>query len=81
MEIENISYDKSNHTAVIIISRPKIMNAISSGLLSDLESVLDHIESDSDIRVVVITGGEKVFGAGAVLKEKCFNTLICIRYP
>lgn len=69
MEYENIIFDKSNDAAVVTLNRPENMNAISSGLLSDLESVLDHIDTDRDIRVLVITGGEKVFAAGADIKE------------
>ncbi len=75
MEFENISLEKSDHTAVITLNRPKSMNAISSPLLSDIEAALDNIESDDVTRTLVITGGEKVFAAGADIKEiTCLNT-------
>jgi len=76
MKFTNILFEKSDHTVVITLNRPKNMNAISNGLLSDIESALDNIESDETIRVVVITGGEKIFAAGADIKE-----IFCLSTP
>ena len=69
MTFNNINCETSDHIAIITLNRPESMNAINNGLLSDIESAFDHIESDGDIRAVVITGGEKVFAAGADIKE------------
>lgn len=75
MEFDNIRLAMADHTAVITLNRPKNMNAINSGLMSDLESAFDIIESDDAVQVLVITGGEKVFAAGADIKEiTCLNT-------
>jgi enoyl-CoA hydratase/carnithine racemase len=38
-------------------------------LIKDINSALDEIEKDTEVRVVVITGGEKFFCSGADLKE------------
>jgi enoyl-CoA hydratase len=69
MEFENIIFEKVDSTAVITLNRPKNLNAISTKLLADVEAALHHVESDETIRVLVITGGEKVFAAGADVKE------------
>lgn len=68
--------EKSAQTALITLNRPKNLNAINTQLLSDIEIALDHIESDETIRVIVITGGEKVFAAGADIKE-----ITCLKAP
>lgn len=55
--------------AVLRLNRPDALNALSSGLLKDLHSVLDEIKVDRDIRVVVLTGAGRGFCAGADLTE------------
>lgn len=75
MEYKNIIYKESGPVAVITLNHPKSMNSISSGLMADLESAFDHIEAGDDVRTLVITGGEKVFAAGANIKElNCIDT-------
>jgi enoyl-CoA hydratase len=61
--------DRRDGAAVWLrLQRPAAMNAISTGLLDDLNRALDGIESDDTIRVVVLTGTGRAFCAGADLK-------------
>ncbi len=54
----------------LTISRPKALNALNSGVLSELERVLAELEGRDDLRAVLITGaGEKSFVAGADIAE------------
>ena len=54
----------------ITINRPAALNALSSGVLTDLNLVLDEVEKHEDIRVVIVSGqGDKAFVAGADIKE------------
>lgn len=56
--------------AVIILNRPKALNALNSSLLEQLEKALDQIEEDPKYRVLIITGaGDKSFVAGADISE------------
>lgn len=55
--------------AVITLNRPAARNALTTALLADIANALDAWSRDSTVRVVVITGNEKVFAAGADLKE------------
>ncbi|MFN2149845.1 MAG: enoyl-CoA hydratase/isomerase family protein [Anaerolineales bacterium] len=41
-----------------------VTNAIHPNLISGLEAALDQIESESDVRGIVLTGGEKFFSIG-----------------
>lgn len=49
---------------ILTLNRPKALNALSSALFEQLNSELDAAEADSDIKAIVLTGGDKVF-AGA----------------
>lgn len=51
--------------AILTLSRPDKLNALSNGLIDALMATLDGIEFDRAIRVVVITGAGRAFSAGA----------------
>lgn len=51
--------------AIITLNRPERLNALSPELLSGLADALEELNSEPEIRVCVLTGGVKVFAAGA----------------
>ncbi len=55
--------------AWLALNRPDVMNALNFSMIEQLESHLADLASDSDIRVVVITGRGKAFCAGADLND------------
>jgi methylglutaconyl-CoA hydratase len=60
-----------NGVAIITLNRPEAANALSTALLNDLAQLLRNLAFERDVRVVIFTGaGEKVFCAGADLKER-----------
>jgi len=69
MEFNTILFEKNEGIGIITLNRPKSMNAINSDLISELDQVLDVIDKDEEISVVIITGTEKIFAAGADIKE------------
>lgn len=52
----------------IVLDRPK-MNALDSAMQRRLVEVAEEAAERSDIRAVIVWGGEKVFAAGADVKE------------
>jgi enoyl-CoA hydratase len=54
--------------AVITLQRPP-MNALSSALLGEIADVADELARDATVKAIVVTGGERVFAAGADIKE------------
>jgi enoyl-CoA hydratase len=54
---------------LVTLNRPEAMNALSKQLLIELAAVLDEAKRDQEVRCVVITGNERVFSAGADIKE------------
>ncbi|MCM3568349.1 enoyl-CoA hydratase [Neobacillus mesonae] len=66
--MEYLKWSSEDHIATITIQRPPA-NALSSELLKELSAVLDEMESNSEIRVLVIHGEGRFFSAGADIKE------------
>lgn len=68
MAYETLIPSISDGIATILINRPKAMNAVNMQLLDELILVLDEMENNPDVKAMIITGGDKVFAAGADLK-------------
>jgi enoyl-CoA hydratase len=69
MEYENVIVARDGSVAVVTLNRPQALNALSYALVKDLSLALQHLDADDEVRVMIITGGEKVFAAGADIKE------------
>ena len=54
--------------AIVTIARPPA-NALSGGLIADINKLLDTVEHDDAVRVVVLHGEGRFFSAGADIKE------------
>jgi enoyl-CoA hydratase/carnithine racemase len=54
--------------ATIRLNRPP-MNALNSQLVAELSAAAAQVSADPEIRAVIVYGGEKVFAAGADIKE------------
>ena len=67
---ETILVAKEGRVAIITITRPDKLNALSQQVRDEMLQVLTEIEKDDSVGVVVITGaGEKSFIAGADIGE------------
>ena len=63
-EVEN-----DNHVRIIQINRPDALNALNAELLSELAALIIDCQRDKTVRAVVLIGTEKVFAAGADIKD------------
>jgi enoyl-CoA hydratase len=63
------SRSANNSVAILTLNRPKALNALSSPLFDQLNAELSKADEDESVRAIVLTGGEKVFAAGADIKE------------
>lgn len=55
-----------NHIAIVVINRPKALNALNETVLTELYRKMDELNQNKDVKVVILTGsGEKAFAAGA----------------
>lgn len=60
--IEKLKEDK---VGIITLNRPEVRNAIDYVLRQEIYQVISEWEPDPDVRAIIITGGAKVFSAGA----------------
>jgi enoyl-CoA hydratase/carnithine racemase len=63
-----VQVEINDAVATIRLSRPP-MNAINTALQEQLRAAAAQVTEDESVRAVVIFGGEKVFAAGADVKE------------
>ena len=64
-----IEISKNNHIGTLTINRPDSLNAMNREVLIEFINGFNKIQSDKEIRVIIITGsGEKAFIAGADIK-------------
>jgi enoyl-CoA hydratase len=69
MTYEFIVVQKDEAIAVVTMNRPQQLNALSFALVKELATALEALDQDPEVRAIVLTGGEKVFAAGADIKE------------
>lgn len=70
MSYQNLLFSIQEQIAYITINRPEKLNALNIATIEELHQVLSNIESDPQIRVVILTGsGDKAFVAGADIAE------------
>ncbi|MEQ2525861.1 enoyl-CoA hydratase [Robertmurraya yapensis] len=66
--------------ATITLNRPEAANAFSMQMLTEFRELIEDFKYNSSIRTVILTGsGEKVFCAGADLKERARMTPIEVK--
>jgi len=70
VELKTIVYMKEENVAWITLNLPKVLNAQSTTMISELNRTLELARQDDEVRVIVLTGeGEKAFSAGADIEE------------
>ena len=69
MSYETIVIDKEDGIAIMTLNRPEKLNAVSPTMWFELSSAFDEIRSDDDIRVLILTGADPGFCAGADVEE------------
>jgi enoyl-CoA hydratase/carnithine racemase len=66
--VEHVRIEVEDRIATVRLDRPP-MNALNRTLQDELRTAALEVGSREDVRAVVIYGGEKVFAAGADIKE------------
>ena len=69
MTYKTILVDTNDNICTITLNRPDALNALNSELIQELVKALCKADKDRSVRVIVISGSEKVFAAGADIKE------------
>lgn len=70
MKYRNLIIERAGGVAIVMVNRPKVMNALNLATLDEIQRVMSELAADDAVRVVVLTGaGEKAFVAGADINE------------
>ncbi|MEE2655044.1 MAG: enoyl-CoA hydratase [Pseudomonadota bacterium] len=69
MSYDTIIFEILENVGVIKFNRPESLNALSSNLINELADALKKLEANEKIGAIVITGSDKVFAAGADIRE------------
>ena len=69
MAHEYVLVEREGAIGIGTLNRPDQLNALSSALVKELTTAMEAFDQDPEVRVIIVTGGEKVFAAGADIKE------------
>ena len=69
MTYKYLCISTENQICTLKITNPSQLNALNSSLLKELDEAVGEIETNPDIRVLVITGDGRSFVAGADISE------------
>jgi len=62
---ELVRIERDDPIAVVLLNRPKQLNALSDDLMEALVTALVELDRDEAVRCIVLGGSERVFAAGA----------------
>lgn len=70
MESDEILFDRRGAAGLVVLNRPKALNALTLGMIRALTAKLDEWRDDASLtRVVVTAAGDRAFCAGGDLRE------------
>lgn len=67
MNESRLIFEIDQQVAVIRLNRPAQLNALTSGLIDELDAALDRVAGDESVRALLITGEGRGFCSGADL--------------
>jgi len=70
--------ERDGRVAVVLLNRPKQLNALSGDLMAALVDELRALDEDAEIRAIVLGGNERAFAAGADIAELAAGTPISL---
>jgi enoyl-CoA hydratase len=69
MDFVKITRQYKPQIALVELNRPKELNALNLQLMQELKEALASLDDDPEIRVIVLTGNDQSFAAGADIKQ------------
>jgi enoyl-CoA hydratase len=75
---ELVRVERDGRVAVVLLNRPKRLNALSGELMAALVDTLRALDEDGGVRAIVVGGNERAFAAGADVQELAAGTPISL---
>ncbi len=73
--LENIKVEYDSGIALLIMNRPKALNALNNKTLKELEEIFEVFSENEEIKGVILTGSGKAFVAGAdILQMQAYKS-------
>jgi enoyl-CoA hydratase len=72
--------EREEPIAVVLLNRPKQLNALSDELMNELVTALRELDRDESVRAIVLGGSERAFAAGADIGELAHASAIGLYY-
>lgn len=68
-QLETMGWEKDGKIARVVFNRTSLLNAMSNQATIDINTIVDAVAQEEDVRVVVITGAGRSFSTGIDLKQ------------
>ncbi len=75
---QHILASVEDNIGIVTLNRPKVLNALCFDLMDELVRALEQFDHDPSVRVMILTGNERAFAAGADIKEMSDESTIGI---
>jgi len=69
MNYSTVILEKRDHIGVVTLNRPEELNTFNSTLATELNNALESLDTDEDVRVIIVKGEGRAFCAGIDVKE------------
>lgn len=76
MEFITVTEQYATFVALIQLNRPKELNALNRQLMEEVRITLQQLDRNENVRVIIITGNEQAFAAGADIKQMADKSAI-----
>ncbi len=75
---KNVETSTDEQVGIVRLNRPQALNALSHELMAELVDALEAFDRDDQIRVIILTGSDRAFAAGADIKEMADESTVSI---
>ncbi len=75
---KNVETSTDEQVGIVRLNRPQALNALSHELMAELVDALEAFDRDDQIRVIILTGSDRAFAAGADIKEMAEESTVSI---
>jgi enoyl-CoA hydratase len=76
MELIKVTEQYAPAIALVELNRPKELNALNPQLMGELRDALQQLDKNDSVRVIVLTGNQQAFAAGADIKQMADKSAI-----